>query len=89
MNKMDSFSRSILASLLITPVYMKPIDTIQDMLESESELRLPGNTAIQYLLKIDPRPDVQKLFKRHNPIIYETWTGEHEPWFRDRSINHF
>ena len=81
---MISHSRSILASLLITPVYLKPIDTIADMLESPSELRLPAKTALLYLVKIDPRHDMKKLFARLNPVVYEKWTGGHEPWFRDR-----
>ena len=81
---MTAYSRSILASLLITPVYLKPIDTIADMLESPSELRVPAKTALVYLLKIDPRPDMQELYARLNPVVYAKWTGEHPQWFRDR-----
>ena len=58
-------SRSILASLLMTPVYSKPVNSVQDMLLSKSQLIVPTPTAINTLLELDPRPSVNKLNNNH------------------------
>ena len=55
---------SILSSLLITPVFQDPIDSVQDMLNSPSELIMPGGGSTRILFNTDPRPGVQILSKR-------------------------
>ena len=80
------FSRSKLAASLIKPDFLKPVDTIKDMLDSPSELWATGKGATQHMLKTDPRQGVQKLYERFNAINYKQWTGSHEPWFFDRFV---
>ena len=47
------------------PVLSKPINSVQDMLESDSQLIVPSPTTIVTLLNLDPRSDVQQLNKTH------------------------
>ena len=56
-----------MSSLLIIPVYLDPIDNVQDMLNSPSELVVPIGTAVVEMLDTDPRPGVQTLNKRYTP----------------------
>ena len=59
------------------------------MLKSPSELWTVGKGATERSLKIDPRPDVKVLYERLNTVNYKKWSGEHEPWFFDRSVEKF
>ena len=43
------------------PVLSSPINTVQDMLKSDSQLIVPTPTTINTLLKSDPRLDFQHL----------------------------
>lgn len=61
--------RDSLSALLITPVYLSPVNTVQDMINSESQFIVPGGTSVMTLLMIDPRSDVQKLYKMHLPVL--------------------
>ena len=56
-----------MSSLLIIPVYLDPIDNVQDMLNSPSELVVPIGTAVVEMLDTDPRPGVQTLNKIYTP----------------------
>ena len=49
----------------MTPVLSDPIDTVQDMIMSDSQLIVPSPTTIDTLLKLDPRSNVQKLNDNH------------------------
>ena len=49
----------------MTPVYSKPVNSVQDMLLSESQLIVPTPTAINNFLKLDPSPSVKELNKDH------------------------
>lgn len=40
------------------------------MLESPSQLVVPGETSLDILLKIDPRPDVKELYDRRIAVPY-------------------
>ena len=55
---------------MIKPAYLSPIDTVQDMLESPSQFVVPGGTSLEILLKIDPRPDVKKLYDNRLAVPY-------------------
>ena len=50
------------------PVFSKPIDTVEDMLMSDSQLIVPSPTTIDTLLKLDPRSNVQQLNDDHVKI---------------------
>ena len=62
--------RSILASVLIKPAYLSPINTLQDMLESPSQFVVPGGSFSEILMKIDPRPDVKVLYDKRVAVPY-------------------
>ena len=59
-----------MASLLITPVYLSPVNTVQDMHNSETQFIAPEGSSVLVLLKIDPRPDVKKLYDMHLPVTF-------------------
>ena len=40
------------------------------MINSESQFIAPGRSSVVVLLKIDPRPDVQKLYDMHLPVSF-------------------
>ena len=40
------------------------------MINSESQFIAPGGSSVVILLKIDPRPGVQKLFQMHLPVSF-------------------
>ena len=74
--------RSTMSSLLITPVYLQPVDTIQDMLRSESQFIVPGGTAVPILVKIDPRHSMKELSKIQ--VTVPLTRGEFTQATRDR-----
>ena len=55
------------------PVLSSPINTVQDMLMSDSELIVPSPTTIDTLLKSDPRPDFQQLNATHVKMQIKTF----------------
>ena len=55
---------------MITPIYTKPIDSVEDMLNSPSRLALGENAGYIFLLKIDPRPRYNKLYHIHVPVPF-------------------
>ena len=57
-------NRSILSSLLIKPAFEDPIDTEYDVLKRSVDVMVPGNTSLETLIKIDPRPSMKMLQKR-------------------------
>jgi hypothetical protein len=69
--------RSTLLSTLIPIRYSEPIDTIEALDKSEMTLVLAGNTAIHMLVATDPRPAMQRVFKRS--IIFP-FTGAVPLW---------
>ena len=52
----------------MAPVYSKPVNSVQDMLLSESQLVVPTPTAINTLLDLDPRSTVKELNENHIKI---------------------
>ena len=74
--------RSILASVLIKPAYLSPINTLQDMLESPSQFVVPGGSFAEILMKIDPRPDVKVLYDKRVAVPYVT--GEFSKSLQER-----
>ena len=64
--------RSLLASLLMSPVLSTPVDSVQDMLMSDSQLIVPSPTMIDTLLKLDPRSSVQRLNENHKKMPIQT-----------------
>ena len=55
------------------PVYSKPIDTVENMLMSDSQLIVPSPTTIDTLLKLDPRSNVQQLNDDHVKMPIKTF----------------
>jgi hypothetical protein len=56
--------RSTLLSTIISIRYSEPIDTIEALDKSEMPFLLPGKTAPHMLVAADPRPAMQRVFKR-------------------------
>ena len=55
------------------PVLSNPINTVQDMLMSDSQLIVPTPTTIDTLLKHDPRPPFQELNANHDKMQIKTF----------------
>ena len=56
----------------MTPVLSNPVDSVQDMLMSDSQLIVPSPTMIDTLLKLDPRSSVQQLNENHIKMPIQT-----------------
>jgi hypothetical protein len=69
--------RSTLLSTIIPIRYSEPIDTIEALDKSEMPFLLPGKTAPHLLVATDPRPAMQRVFKRS--IIFP-FAGATVPW---------
>ena len=63
-------------------MYLQPVDTIQDMLDSPSQFIVPAATAVPILVKIDPRQSMKELAKRQLGIPLTR--GEYTKAIRDR-----
>ena len=70
--------RSVLRVVVLMPVYKPPIDTVEEMLETDMDLAVPAETAIVPLLRLDPRPKIQRLYNRH--VIYPFVHGHTPDW---------
>ena len=59
------FFRSTLRSTVLLPVYSPSIDTVNELLDTDMSLAVPGpGTAVASLLELDTRPNIQELCKR-------------------------
>ena len=70
--------RSVLRVVVLMPVYKPPIDTVEELLETDMDLAVAAGTAIVPLLKLDPRPNIQKLYNRH--VQYPFLHGHTPDW---------
>ena len=59
--------KSVLRANLMTTEYDDTIDTIDDMLKSDRQFMVAGDTLLKPLLKSDPRDKVKDLEKR---VVY-------------------
>ena len=53
--------KSVLRAILMKTDYEKPIDTIDDVLQSERQFMYPADTDYKELIDSDPREKVQAL----------------------------
>ena len=65
--------RSILASLIMKPVLSSPINTVQDMLMSDSKLIVPTPTTIDTCLKSNASQGVNQLNATHVKMRIKTF----------------
>ena len=65
--------KSVLRANMININYEKTIETIEDMLESNLNLTMSGDTILPTLLKLDPRKTVKEL---KNKVHYYNFTKE-------------
>ena len=70
--------RSVLRVVVLMPVYKPPIDTVEQMLETDMDLAVAAETAASTLLRLDPRPKIQKLYNRQ--ILYPFLHGHTPDW---------
>ena len=75
--------RSVLLATIVSPEYEKPIDTIQDMLESDKSIFVLNGTTLAKLLRKDPKPDVRSLANK--VTYYEVnKNGTHPQWVLEK-----
>ena len=55
--------KSVLLSNLISPSYESTIETVEDLLKTEKQILMLGNTRTSIRLKTDPRAKVRELKK--------------------------
>jgi hypothetical protein len=72
--------RSTLLSTLIPIRYEKTIQTIEDLDKSGMPFILPGNTATHMLVAKDPRPAMQRIYKKS--IVFP-FAGFEPQWVTD------
>ena len=73
--------KSVLLSTLVNIGYEKPIDNVNDLLESGKSIVIPGNTIIPEYMNNDPRDSVNKVAK-HQMTLYN-FTGKIDKWITD------
>ena len=76
--------KSVLLSTLVKIGYEKPIDNVDDLLESGKSIVIPGNTIIPEYMNNDPRDSVNKVAK-HQMTLYN-FTGKIDNWITDGSV---
>ena len=63
--------KAVLRAMLISMEHELPIDTLDDVLESNMPVRFPGDTGMANMLKTDPRETVHKeLSEKATPYIF-------------------
>ena len=67
-----------LVSSLVTKEHEKPIDTIQDLLESGLKFYYPARTAFARALAIDPRAEIKQVMEHH--AVGFPFFGDPPPW---------
>ena len=69
--------------MLMIIEYEKPIDTVEDMLQSEMNLYIPSDTPLKPFMEADPRKEVKELYarKKIRPFTYGTGAPE---WLHER-----
>ena len=56
--------KSVLLSCLVSVRHEKPIETLEDMLHTDRKILMQGTTAIETMVRTDPRPGIQQLAKK-------------------------
>ena len=56
--------KSVLRAMMMAQEYESPIDTIDDVLQSEKQIMIANGTSIKYKLETDPRIQIKKLLQR-------------------------
>ena len=64
------------------PVYKPPINTVEEMLETDMDLAVAADSAPAALLRLDPRPKMQKL--RNRQLLYPFLHGRAPGWLWKR-----
>ena len=73
--------KGTLISALVAKDLEKPIDTVQDLLESGLTLFYPANTGYSRALAEDPREEIQQVLKNHATGF--PFFGVPPPWVVD------
>ena len=56
--------KSVLRAIMMKQEYESPIDTIDDVLQSEKPIMIANGTSIKYKLETDPKSQIKKLQQR-------------------------
>ena len=68
--------------MLMKIEYEKPIDTVEDLLDSEYNLYVPSDTPIKGFLEADLTQKIRELYKKHK-IVYFIWGNETPKWITE------
>ena len=60
--------RSVLLSTIVSPLYEKPVDTIVDMLKTETPIYALNTSGISWMLRSDPRVNVREVGNKVLPF---------------------
>ena len=71
--------------VVLMPVYKPPINTVEEMLETDMDLAVAADSAPTALLGLDPRPKMQKL--RNRQLLYPFLHGRAPGWLWRRQVH--
>lgn len=75
--------KSILLATIVSPEYEKPIDTINDMIETDKPLFALSGGTLAKLLRQDPKVDVRTMARK--VTLYDVnKNGTHPQWVLER-----
>ena len=73
--------KSDLRAMMMKEYHEDTIDNIDDMLASERQFMVPGDTVLPYLLALDPRIKVKKLAERAQFFQHRSGYGTYSSEF--------
>ena len=77
--------RSVLLATIVSPLFEKPIDTIEDMINTEKPIYALNTSGISFMMRIDPRESVREVGKKVLPFPYHpTKISEPPTWVIER-----
>ena len=62
--------KSVLRASWVIVQYEKPVETLEDLLNTDRKILMLANTSTAILLKTDPRPGIQQMAKKVTWLPY-------------------
>ena len=69
--------KSTIRAMMMTQEYENPINTIDDVLQSERQFMVAGDTRLRYLLEAEPTTNMKKLQQK---VEYFTFGNKEADW---------
>ena len=67
--------RAVLRGMYMKIDYEKPIDTVDDLLESEMKLLVARDSPLKDFMKANPKQNIKNLYKKHKIEYYNYGSG--------------